>query len=332
MRIGSRTIFWLAVVVLGCADHALAWGPATHIELAGTILDRIALLPAAIGAILARNGIAYFYGNIAADIVFAKRWSRVKQFCHHWSTAFQLLDTADNDRATAFAYGYLSHLAADTVAHGKFIPRQIVVSDCSVNFGHFYWELRADVLQPESSWMLLEQIIAGDHGDHHAALERHITDTFLSYELNRLLFERMNALHVRQGFRRTMHLWSRFSRWDLSPQLMVGYRNECLDRIQSVLTEGVSSPLLREDPNGTSALMQLRVRRREVRRMKRVGIPVERRMLEAAVGLAPQLRNGPDLLNAAASPDAQAEKCRPVEAAGSPLGGFSGVATPPIAP
>ena len=48
--------------------------------------------------------------------------------------------------------------------------------------------------------------------------------------------------------------------------------------------------------DGTSALMQLRVRRREVRRMKRVGIPVERRLLEAAVGLAPQLRNGPDLL------------------------------------
>jgi len=318
MRIGSRTIFWLAVVVLVCADHALAWGPATHIELAGTILDRIALLPAAIGAILARNGIAYFYGNIAADIVFAKRWSRVKQFCHHWSTAFQLLDTADNDRATAFAYGYLSHLAADTVAHGKFVPRQIVVSESSVNFGHFYWELRADVLQPESSWMLLEQIIAGDHTDHHAALERHITDTFLSYELNRLLFERMSALHVRQGLRRTMHVWSRFSRWDLSPELMAGYRNECLDRIQSVLTEGASSPLLREDPNGTSALMQLRVRRREVRRMKRVGIPVERRLLEAAVGLAPQLRTAPALITPLALPGGYAENRRPAEDVGSP--------------
>ena len=101
---------------------------------------------------------------------------------------------------------------------------------------------------------------------------------------------------VRQGFRRTVHLWGRLSRWDLSPELMAGYRSESLDRIQSILTEGPRSPLLREDPNGTSALMQLSVRRREVRRMKRVGIPVERTMVEAAVGLAPQFRNGPDLI------------------------------------
>jgi hypothetical protein len=76
---------------------------------------------------------------------------------------------------------------------------------------------------------------------------------------------------------------------------MAGYRSECLDRIQSILTDGHRSPLLREDPNGTSALMQLSVRRRQVRRMKRIGIPIERTMVEAAVGLAPQLRNGSDL-------------------------------------
>jgi len=207
-----------------------------------------------------------------------------------------LLESAEDDRAAAFAYGYLSHLAADTVAHGKFVPRQIAVCDSSVNFGHFYWELRADAMQTESTWSLLEQIIAGDHNDHHAAMERHITDTLLSYELNRLLFDRMNALTVRQGFRRTMHVWSRFSRWDLSTELMAGYRGECMDRIQSILTDGPRSPLLREDPNGTSALMQLRVHRRQVRRMKRIGIPVERTMVEAAVGLAPQSRIRPSLI------------------------------------
>src|SRR3990172_3707015 len=221
-------------------------------------------------------------------MVFAKRWSRVKQFCHHWSTGFSLLESAENERAAAFAYGYLSHLAADTVAHGKYVPRQIVVSDCSVNFGHFYWELRADTRQAESTWALLEQIIAGDHGQHHAAMERHITDTLLSYELNRMLFDRMNAWTVRKGFRRTMHVWSWLSRWELSEELMTGYHNECVDRIQSILTDGSRSPLTREDPNGTSALMRLRIRRREVRRMRRVGIPVNRRLVEAAVGLAPQ--------------------------------------------
>jgi len=324
MRLSSQTLFLLLVVLLGCADFAVAWGPAMHIELAGSILERLAVLPAAIAAILARNGIAYIYGNIAADVVFAKRWSRVKQFCHHWSTGFRLLECAEDDRAKAFAHGYLSHLAADTVAHGKFVPRQIAVCGSSVNFGHFYWELRADATQSEPTWTLLEQIIAADHSDHHTALERHIKDTFLPYEFNRRLFNRMNAVSVRQGFRRTVHLWGRLSQWELSPQLMAGYRSECLDRIQSILTDGSRSSLLREDPNGTSALMQLSVRRRQVRRMKRIGIPIKRTMAEAAVGLAPQSRVVPSLAAPAAAN-------QPINDFGSRVDHDSDVATPPIA-
>ncbi|MGB2985741.1 MAG: zinc dependent phospholipase C family protein, partial [Phycisphaerae bacterium] len=142
MRLTFWTIIVALVCLLGQANEAFAWGPATHMGLAASALEHLLLVPAAVAAVLARHRIAFFYGNIATDIVFAKRLSRVKQFCHHWSTGFRLLDTAEDDRAKAFAYGYLSHLAADTVAHGKYVPRQIVVSQCSVNFGHFYWELR----------------------------------------------------------------------------------------------------------------------------------------------------------------------------------------------
>lgn len=278
----------MAAAVLLCAGaDTFAWGPATHIEFGESILQQLGLLPAVIAGILSRNRVAFLYGNIAADVVFAKRWSRVKQFCHHWSTAFRLLESAKSERDQSFGYGYLSHLAADTVAHGKFVPRQIVLSHCSVNFGHFYWELRADALQPDRAWRLLEEVLQGEHADHHALLEGHITDTFLTYDLNRMLFDRMNALTVRRGFRRTVGLWSRYSRWPLSEALLSGYRAECLDRIRSVLAEGQRSPVLRDDPNGTSALMQLRVRRRDDRRLRRVGVVVESRVLEATRGLAP---------------------------------------------
>jgi hypothetical protein len=274
-------------VVLGMADQALAWGPATHMGLASSILGQLSILPAAVAAVLARHRLAYLFGSIAADMVFAKRLSRVKQFCHHWSTAFRLLDSAQDGRATAFSYGYLSHLAADTVAHGKYVPRQIVVSGCSVRGGHFYWELRADALEEPATWALMERVLEDDHRHHHLALASHITDTFLSYDLNRLLFERMNALAMRRGFRRTIDVWNRCSRWYLSSELLDGYRGECVDRIQSILAEGRRSALLREDPNGTSALMQLRVRRRELRRLARRGLPVKRRVQEVASTLAP---------------------------------------------
>ena len=285
-----------ALVLLGSADQVFAWGPATHVGLAGTILDRLSLLPAGIAAILARHGVSYLYGNVAADVVFAKRWSRVKQACHHWSTAFRLLDDAGDDRAKAFAYGYLSHLAADTIAHGKFVPRQVVESECGVNFGHFYWELRADAGQPDSTWKQVERVIRLDQSEHHRSLEQHITNTFLSFEMNRLLFDRMNALTVRQSFRRTVAIWHRFSRFKISANLIDGYHGECLDRIQSILIDGTRSALLREDPNGTSALMQVRVRQREVRRMRRGGLCVGQRRKEASQGLAPRHRPRADLV------------------------------------
>ncbi|MHC4697468.1 MAG: zinc dependent phospholipase C family protein [Planctomycetota bacterium] len=291
MRICKPSVFVLLLCVFCVTEQALAWGPASHVGFARAVLDNLGLLPAAIAAILGRHGLAYLYGNIAADIVFAKRLSRVKQFCHHWSTGFRLLDTADNGQAKAFAYGYLSHLAADTVGHGKFVPRQVMLSDCSVHFGHLYWELRADAAEEESSWSRLERVLQDDHNHHHEALAAQITDTFLSYDLNRLLFNQMNALALRRSFRTTIGVWSRCSRWYLSPSLMNGYRGECVDRIHSILSEGSRSALLREDPNGTSALMQVRVRRREQRRLRRQGIPLSRWRSESSHALAPQAQH-----------------------------------------
>jgi hypothetical protein len=149
---------------------------------------------------------------------------------------------------------------------------------------------------------MLEELLDADHDHHHESLQEHIKETLLSYELNRLLFERMNALTVRQGFRRTMSLWSRYSRWALSPDLMAGYRSESLDRIVSVLSDGARSPVLRFDPNGTSALMDLHVRRREFRRMRRTGLAVDRRIVEAATAWAPR-STSPTLLHPAPADD-----------------------------
>ncbi len=266
-------IVWVGsvVAVLFLCGDAYAWGPATHVEIGSTILGNLALLPAGVAAILSKHRRAYLYGNIAADVVFAKRWSRVKQFCHHWSTAFALLDDAKDDEDRAFALGYASHLAADTVAHGKFVPRQILASQCSVNFGHFYWELRGDALQSDETWVAVGRLVRADHDRHHASMETHITDTLLSYDMNRLLFERMNAFAARNGFRRSIRVWSRFSRFELPRAVMHEYVGECIDRVQSVLAEGARSAVLEEDPNGTAALMQLRVRRHEQRRSRWTG-------------------------------------------------------------
>lgn len=271
------------------ADQTFAWGPATHVALGNSVLSQLALLPAGLAALLGKHAVSYLYGNIAADIVFAKRLSRVKQFCHHWSTGFRLLKSAESDQEKAFAFGYLSHLAADTVAHGKYVPRQIMVSGCSVNFGHFYWELRADGLQPAKVWGLVRGVIEEDHEHHHEVLSEHLKDTLLSFETNRVLFERINAFAVRRSFRASVDIWGKASRFELCPQLMGQYHNECVDRIVSVLSQGERCALLREDPNGTSALMQVKAQRKDVRWASKDSLLLSRRRAEAAACWLPSI-------------------------------------------
>lgn len=286
MRVRGFLFWGVVLVLLGSADSVYAWGPATHVAIGAEVLARLALLPAAVAALLARNAAAYLYGTIAADVVFAKRLSRVKQFCHHWSTGFSLLERSQSDGSRAFALGYLSHLAADTVAHGKYVPRQITLSGATVNFGHFYWELRADCVADAAAWARLKGLMSQNFEEHHGALSAHLKGTLLPYPLNRRLFDGINATALNPLHRRVVAAWSNFSKHELPPSLVAAYREECVDRTLSLLAEGRQCPILKDDPNGTASLTQTRVAMRGLRRVERRGVDcgVFTRELTAAWG------------------------------------------------
>ena len=287
MRISLGMVFGVLLLVLWAPEPAYAWGPGFHVSTADSVLNLVLTLPAGLGLLLSRYRGAFLYGNIAADLVFAKRLSRVKQFCHHWATGFRLLADAPNDRSRAVAYGYLSHLAADTVAHGKYIPHQVLEGETKVSLGHFYWELRADQSVALAAWKDLKAVLTQDHEEDYRILARHLSSALLPFPMNRLLFERINALASGKVVRRAIGGLSRASRRELPPGLLPQYQEECVDRILSVLREGERSPVVREDPSGTSALMQVAVRRRELRRLRRRGLPVGHRLRENRRNFAP---------------------------------------------
>lgn len=289
MRLNGRTVLGLAlIVIVGGPAVAYAWGPATHTRLALDVLAQGALLPAAVAGLLARHAASFVFGNIAADVVFAKRMSRVKQFCHHWSTGFGFLERAGTEADRAFAHGYLSHLAADTVAHNKYVPRQLATTRATLNFGHLYWEMRADGQVDAPTWRMMQEVLAADHENHHAVLSAELTATLLPYHFNRRLFERINRTVTRDYWKACTDVWYRCSRWDLCRGLLAEYRQESVDRVLSVLAHGAASPVVREDPNGTAALHMVRLMRRERRRLVRRGVPIERHLRATAAALAPQ--------------------------------------------
>jgi len=277
-----------AMVILSLTDHAWAWGPATHVKLAADILANLWLLPAGVAALIARNRRAFIYGSVATDTVFAKKMSRIKQICHHWSTGFGILEAAETEEGRAFGYGYVSHLAADTIAHNKFLPRQMAVSRSTIAFGHVYWEIRADTGIEARHWRRLRSSLRAHYDEPPDLLRARLVDTLLSFRANQAVFRRINLLASERTWRRSVEFWSHLSRHDLDEAVLSGYHAESIDRIADVLTHGAASSVLHEDPNGNAALGYARAQRKQLRQLKRARIPHHHVIEEAAAGHAPR--------------------------------------------
>ncbi|MCL2330716.1 MAG: zinc dependent phospholipase C family protein [Phycisphaerae bacterium] len=283
-----RKVLIAAVIWVGCTSaNAWAWGPATHVKLACDLLDQLHLLPAGVAVLLAAHRKHYLFGNVAADVVLAKRLSRVRQFCHHWETGFTILDDAKTPASRAFALGYLSHLAADSVAHAKFLPRQMTVTRTTMSLGHVYWELRADTTIGSYYWQILRDILKEVFEEHEASLSARLTDTLLPFSLNWRLFYRTNYLLSRQSTMRAIMRLSNVSRWRLSDQLLREYRTESLERMLDVVANLRSSAVLQNDPNGNVALAYTRMQRRQLRQMARAGLAASHLLREAETIHAP---------------------------------------------
>jgi len=283
-----RTVVaFAALVVLVVCSDAGAWGPATHIKLASDLLANLWLLPTAIAGLIARHRNYFVYGNVATDTIFAKKMSKTKQVCHLWSTGMSLLDAAESEAGEAFAYGYLAHLAADTVAHNKYLPRQMAVSRSTISFGHLYWEIRADATIERPYWHQLRTALRDKYPEPESLLESHLRSTLLSFRTNRFLFKRVNLLASERAWRTSVEFWSRLSRYRVDGELLGMYHAESIDRIVDVLTNGSSSTVLHEDPNGNLALGYARAQRRQLRQMKRARLPHDHIIREAAAGHAP---------------------------------------------
>ena len=102
----------------------------------------LALLPPAVAALLREFPYDFLYGSIAADTSIAKKYAPAGRHCHSWNVGMEIFDGARDDPLRAFGLGYLAHLAADSVAHNYFVPKQLAVTTSTSGFGHSYWESR----------------------------------------------------------------------------------------------------------------------------------------------------------------------------------------------
>lgn len=264
--------FWIPSVVAGALavaffpSTALAWTPGTHVFLADAVLRNLALLPAGVAALLARYHYDFRYGSIAADTSMAKKYAPEGRHCHAWRVGLEIRDRASDDALRAFGFGYLAHLAADTVAHNFFVPLQLARTAATSAIGHSYWESRFETHLPDGMARHARDLILRDHSRADEHLDRILSPTLFSTGTNRRIFRGMVRAADTESWQRVFQMVLERSRWDLDDSSVEAHLARSFDYIIDFLQRDHSSEACRLDPSGAVALREAkRVRRAALR-------------------------------------------------------------------
>lgn len=267
--------FLLFLFLLCRPDDAMAWGPATHLQIGWHILSNPAILVAPVKALLETYPYDYLYGCISADIVVGKRFSRALNHCHNWRIGFKVLERAESPFQKAFAYGYLSHLAADTIAHNHFVPEKMVTAFSTRLLRHVYWEMRFDALADRVVWNLPYEIMKDVHKDNDPLLEYVLEDTLFSFRTNKTIFNNVLLIHRMERWHQMINNLSLYSRWVLHKEDVNIYYQRSLNAVIDILCNHEKAMCIKEDPTGRKNLAMAKRLRRRLKFMKRIGMTMQ---------------------------------------------------------
>ena len=255
----------LAAIAL-LPSPAWAWTPGTHIFLGEAVIRSLAQLPAVIADLLRAFPYDFLYGSIAADTSIAKKYAPAGRHCHAWNVGLEVHERAGDEPLRAFALGYLSHLAADCVAHNYFVPRQLAVTSSTAALGHSYWESRFETHLGDGSARRAREVILLDHTRSDELLDRVLSPTIFSTSTNRRIFRGMVYVTDSESWQRIFQLVKENSRWDLPDEEVGRYLERSYDFIMDFLNRLDRSEPYRLDPSGDEALrLAKQVRRSALR-------------------------------------------------------------------
>lgn len=250
----------LIILVLALfPSRALAWGPGVHIVTGNWVIQNIGTLGLPMGAVILQHPKQFLHGLLSADIFIGKGCKATDGHSHNWESGFQLLDRARDEHEQAFAYGYLSHLAEDIVAHNVFVPGLLHTLPNAGKIAHIYLEAQADRLLTWESADLLG-LFKGD--------QSRVTSALLSDALRQKAFSFWIKKQLFQG-----GIYLGGSRlWKSSMRLLDAYmpengRGTLLEQMLTLSTmamvnflrHGRDSILVNLDPIGEEALVNAQI-------------------------------------------------------------------------
>jgi len=259
--------------IIACAllllhpDNALAWGGGVHLEVGSHLLANLRTLPGPLAALLAAYPHDFLYGCIGADITVGKKFTHYLKHCHSWRVGRQLLDASVSEGQRACAYGYLTHLAADAVAHSYFIPYKMVRTFNSGMLHHAYWELRVEADIDPQVWELARQVAMDNYRENDILLRNVLSTTLFSFTTNKRIFNSMLLLNRLRQWQRMLRTISARSRWTLEEENREEYIALAREAAASVLVALEESPWWSADPTGERAMHAAKSLRKHLKKL-----------------------------------------------------------------
>jgi len=273
--------FSMLLADLALPEQALAWGPGAHMVTGNWILQNLSILPAAVAAALMHYPGQFLHGALSADIFIGKGSKAKKGHSHNWENGFILLESARGLQKLAYAYGYLAHLAADTVAHNVFVPGLLHTAPGSGRIAHVYLESQADRLLAWDSVDALEVFREKSSRRAAAMLCASMRQRPLPFLFKSMLFQKSIALGGSAVWRSSLKaldgLLPECERSALLERMLVLSARAMVD----VLQKGEDSSVLALDPVGTDALARAN---KECKDKKLIARGVKNHLLKALPG------------------------------------------------
>jgi len=223
------------------------------------------LLTSGVARLLTEERRSFLYGNIAADIVNFKAFGGHQNHCHRWTIISEMRERATTPREEAFILGYLSHLAADTIAHNHFVPYHLVRFARMKGLGHLYWEMNADRFITERRW---DEISVLKRDPELDQLDELINTTVikkaLSMKTNKLIFSHVLLVSERERWRKGMSRFHPIKRVTLQKGFLELFRKAAVKRIRLALRPRTLDQLIHIDTTGKRAQKMAMKERKQI--------------------------------------------------------------------
>ena len=176
----------------------------------------------------------------------------------------KILAAARTDAERACSYGYLAHLAADTVAHSYYVPFKMVRTFNTLMLKHTYWEMRFETGVDPRIWMLARTIARKNFQGNDNLMRGVLSNTIFSFGTNKRLFNSILLLSRLQQYQKMMRSISRVSKFTLEQKDWEGYLELAGEATLSLLNGMEDSPFWQADPTGERALQAAKLIRKNL--------------------------------------------------------------------